>query len=108
RAGIGNIEELEAASLSDVVAFHKTFYRPDNATLIVVGDFDPKQLDGWIDRYFKDISKPAEPIPRVTAVEPPRTQDSSYHETAPNVPLPAIAMTWLAPPVASADAPALQ
>src|SRR5437762_11321730 len=41
RPGIGNIAELDAATLADVQAFHKTFYRPDNAVLIVVGDFDP-------------------------------------------------------------------
>ena len=49
---IGNIDELDAASLDDVRAFHRTFYRPDNAVLIVAGDFDPKQLDAWVDKYF--------------------------------------------------------
>ena len=43
RGVIGNIDELEAASLEDVHAFHRTYYRPDNAILIVVGDFDPKE-----------------------------------------------------------------
>ena len=45
RPAIGSIEDLEAATLADVVAFHTRYYRPDNATLIVAGDFDPKQLD---------------------------------------------------------------
>ena len=52
RPGIGNIEELEAASIENVIKFHETYYRPDNATLIVVGDFDPKQFDAWVDKYF--------------------------------------------------------
>ena len=52
RPGIGSIEDLEAATLADVVAFHKRYYRPDNATLIVAGDFDPPQLDAWVDKYF--------------------------------------------------------
>src|SRR5687767_12606513 len=45
RPGIGSIEELDASTLGDVRSFHSTFYRPDNATLVVVGDFDQKQLD---------------------------------------------------------------
>src|SRR5947209_7199039 len=38
RPGIGNIAELDASKLAEVKAFHSTFYRPDNATLVVVGD----------------------------------------------------------------------
>ena len=52
RPGIGSIEDLDAATLEDVRAFHKTFYRPDNAMLIVVGDFEQQQLDAWVDKYF--------------------------------------------------------
>lgn len=103
RPTIGSIPELEAASLQDVIAFHETFYRPDNATLIVAGDFDPKQLDAWVDAYFGWIPKPATAIPRVTADEPVRTQDKRYTETSETAPLPALAMTWLIPPASDAD-----
>ena len=108
RGVIGNIDELNAASLDDVRAFHATFYRPDNAILIVTGDFDQKEVDGWIDKYFAGIARPSTPIPRVTAVEPPRTQDAGYRETGPNVPLPAVAITWLGPSMRSPDAAALR
>ena len=104
---IGNIGELEAASLDDVRDFHRAFYRPDNAILIVAGDFDPAQLDAWIDKYFAPIAKPATPIPQVTATEPPRTRDARYRETGPNVPLPAVALTWAGPSARSPDAAAL-
>ncbi|HEY5307216.1 MAG TPA: pitrilysin family protein [Casimicrobiaceae bacterium] len=108
RPGIGNIDELEAASLEDVRAFHRTFYRPDNAVLIVAGDFDPKELDAWVDRYFAPIERPATAIPRVTVVEPARVRDARYTERGPNVPLPAVALTWLAPSARSPDAAALK
>ncbi|MGZ4811092.1 MAG: M16 family metallopeptidase, partial [Thermoanaerobaculia bacterium] len=52
RPGIGSIEDLDAATVTDVQAFHTTFYRPDNAVLIVAGDFEPTQLDSWIDKYL--------------------------------------------------------
>ncbi|MBT2143978.1 MULTISPECIES: pitrilysin family protein [unclassified Rhodanobacter] len=98
RPTIGSIEDLEAATLPDVVAFHQTFYRPDNATLIVAGDFDPKQLDAWVDQYFGWIAKPATPIPQVTAQEPKRKKNLRYTVTSETAPLPAVAITWLLPP----------
>jgi len=107
RPGIGSIEELDASTLDDVKAFHSTFYRPDNATLVVVGDFEPKQIDAWIDKYFLRVTKPDRPLPRVSTKEPERTAEKRVNEYAENVPLPAVALTYLAPPVASADAAAL-
>jgi zinc protease len=103
RPTIGSIEDLDAATLADVQVFHRTFYRPDNAVLIVAGDFDPKQLDAWVDQYLGSVPKPSTPIPRVTAAEPPRAKEKRFDEHGPNVPLPAIAMTWLIPPASSAD-----
>ena len=109
RPTIGSIEDLEAASLPDVIAFHQTFYRPDNATLIVAGDFNPQQLEVWVDQYFGWIPKPATPIPQITAREPVRKKDLRYTITSETAPLPAVAMTWLLPPAAdSADSIALQ
>ena len=108
RPGIGSIEELDAATLEDVKAFHRTFYRPDNATLIVVGDFDQKQLDTWVDKYFGRVPKPNTPLPRVTVKEPARAAEKRYTEYRPNVPLPAVAITYLAPPVSSDDSYALK
>ncbi|HZI18419.1 MAG TPA: pitrilysin family protein [Pyrinomonadaceae bacterium] len=108
RPGIGSIEDLDAATLEDVRAFHSTFYRPDNATLVVVGDFDQARLDAWVDKYYAHIPKPSAPLPRVTVREPARTAERRFEVTGPNVPLPAVAFTYLAPPVASEDAPALR
>ncbi|GIU81989.1 MAG: insulinase family protein [Acidobacteria bacterium] len=108
RPGIGNLEELDAATLDDVRNFYKTFYRPDNAVLIVVGDFEQEKLDFWIDKYFGKIPKPESEIPRVNVVEPERTKEQRYTKTAPNVPFPAVAITYLAPPSKSKNVPALR
>jgi zinc protease len=97
RPTIGSIEDLDAASLQNVIEFHKTFYRPDNATLIVAGDFDPKQLDAWVDQYFGWIPQPATPIPQVTAQEPVRKKNLRYSISSETAPLPAVALTWLIP-----------
>ena len=108
RSTIGSIEDLEAASIDDVRAFHKTYYRPDNATLVVVGDFDPKQFDAWVNKYFAPIPKPSIPLPRVTVREPERTAERRITHYAANVPLPAVAFTYLTPPEKSADSEPLQ
>src|SRR6266480_1345616 len=107
RPTIGSIEDLDSATLADVQKFHETYYRPDNATLVVAGDFDPKQLDSWIDKYLGAVPKPDAPLPRVTVEEPPRAESKTVTETGPNVPLPAVAITWLAPKATSSDRYAL-
>ncbi len=107
RPTIGSIEDLDAASLKDVQEFHTTYYRPDNATLVVVGDFDPKQLDGWIDKYFTPIAKPSRPLPRVTVKEPPRKSEIRVTEFGHND-LPAVGFTFLTAKLSDPDADALQ
>ena len=108
RGVIGNLEELEAATPADANEFYKTFYRPDNAVLIVVGDFNQAQFDAWTDKYFGKIAKPSGSIPRVNIVEPERTAEKRFVKTAPNVPFPAVAITYLAPPSKSVDSAPLE
>lgn len=108
RPGIGNLDELQAATPKDANEFYKTFYRPDNAVLIVVGDFDQTQFDTWTDKYFGKIAKPTGNIPRVTTVEPERISEKRYMKTAPNVPFPAVVISYLAPTSKDDDVAALE
>ena len=108
RPGIGSIADLDASKLPEVRAFHSTFYRPDNATLIVVGDFQPNELRDWVKTYFGAIGKPSGKIPRVTTREPPRADNRKIVEYSAKAPLPGIAITWLAPSLRSEDEPALE
>lgn len=107
RPSIGNIAELDAAQLPEVKAFHSTFYRPDNATLIVVGDFKATDLETWTKKYFGPVARPAAKIPRVSVAEPPRKEDRHEILSSAKAPLPAFAVTYLAPSVRSNDEPAL-
>src|SRR5215217_4131954 len=107
RPTIGSIEDLDAASLKDVQEFHSTYYRPDNATLVVVGDFDPKQLDAWVDKYFGRIEKPSRPLPRVQVKEPPRKSEIRLTEYGAND-LPAVGLTFLTPRQADPDSDVLR
>ncbi|QNQ08526.1 M16 family metallopeptidase [Sphingomonas alpina] len=100
----GTAEDLDKATLADVRAFHEAFYRPDNAVMVIAGNFDPKQLDAWADRYIGSIPKPAAPLLQIPASrEPERTSPRLVDAYAPNVPLPALVAAWIAPPEANLD-----
>jgi zinc protease len=60
---IGSLEDLDAASLADVKEFHRRWYGPENATLVVAGDIDVRQTKAWIEKYFAEI--PARTVPPV-------------------------------------------
>jgi zinc protease len=107
RPGIGSIEELDASKLPEIKAFHATFYRPDNAALIVVGDFKQDELNDWVKKYFGAVPKPSTKIPRVTTKEPPRKTDKREATYSARAPLPAVALTYLGPSVRSNDSSAL-
>ena len=107
RPGIGSLEDLDAATVADVRAFHATYYRPDNAILVVSGNFNQAELDAWVDEYFGDIARPSRPIPRDYPTEPARTAPREYTVFAPNVPLPAIMISYPQPASTSPDIPAL-
>ncbi|WP_158219625.1 pitrilysin family protein [Ideonella sp. A 288] len=108
RPVIGRIEDLQAASLTDVQHFHRTYYRPDNAVLVVVGDFDPADLDPWVDLHFGGLTSPTQPVPRVAVREPAMATDRVVRLAAPQVPLPAVALLWRGLPASHPDAAALE
>jgi zinc protease len=107
RPGIGSIEDLNAATVDDVRAFHATYYRPDNAVLVVSGNYEPATLDRWVDHYFSGITKPATVIPRVTAIEPKRNGARELTVYESNTPLPAVTVSFPSPNARSADLAAL-
>lgn len=108
RPGIGSIADLDAATIEDVRAFHAAYYRPDNAVMVVSGNFDQAQLDKWVDQYFAGIKTPERSIPRVTVQEPARTAPKDLTVYEPNVPLPAVALSWRSPDVKSLNLAAWQ
>ena len=107
RSGIGSIEELNAATIDDVRRFHATYYRPDNAVLIVAGNFDQAQLDAWIDRYFAPLTNPSIALPVNNVVEPEPTGPREATFYGPNVPLPAVMLAWPTVPYGHPDRAAL-
>jgi zinc protease len=63
---IGSMTDLSAASLEDVKDFFRTYYAPNNATVVIAGDFNRDSALTWVRRYFGDIPRgpqmPARPV----------------------------------------------
>jgi len=60
---IGEMEDLRNATLADVHEFFKKWYGPNNATLVIAGDFDKEQTRNLIEKYFGEINKREEVKP---------------------------------------------
>ncbi len=93
---IGSMDDLNAARLEDVREFFQTYYVPNNATLVIVGDFDTRQALAWVEKYFGPIPPGKRPIPRVTVKEPQKTREKRLSERM-DVPLPAVLAGYYMP-----------
>jgi zinc protease len=103
---IGTIEDLERVTPADCQKFYDTYYRPNNATLIVVGDLDEHEVREMVDRTFGPIPRGPE-APRAYAEEPPQTARRS--ETLQlEVQIPVVVGGYHIPRAADRDTPALE
>ena len=92
----GELEDLDAASVEDVSAFFQRYYAPNNAALVVVGDFDEAQTREWIEHYFGDI--PSAPDPVLPDISEPRQEaEKRFEKTDDKATRPALAISWHAP-----------
>jgi zinc protease len=102
---VGSMTDLSNASADDVKNFFRLYYAPNNATITVVGDFDPKQTKAWIAEYFADIPRgQAITRPTVPLVTLPSEKRLVYED---RVQLPRLYMVWPTVGVTHNDAIAL-
>jgi zinc protease len=92
----GDLADLDAATLEDVRSFFKTYYAPNNAVLVVTGDYDPQQTKGWIAKYFGSIPQAAQPAqPDIS--EPRQAEEKRATKVDDKATRPALAVAWHAP-----------
>ena len=72
---IGSMKDLESASISDVRDFFRTYYVPNNATVVLVGDFNTKDAQDLVTKYLGRVPKSDRPVPRDIPKEPPQTKE---------------------------------
>jgi predicted Zn-dependent peptidase len=103
---IGSIEDLDNATLQDFIDFHNTYYKPNNAVLVIAGDFDKAQAKTWIKDYFSTI--PSGPAIKRNAFDlAPITSPISATFEDPNVQLPMQVLAYRTLPSTTKDAKAL-
>jgi zinc protease len=90
---IGSMADLEAASVEDVREFYQTYYVPENATIVLVGDFDTAQASTLVAQYLGRVPKAAHPVPRDIPKEPPQTKERRVTVQEP-WPLPAVIVAY--------------
>ncbi len=94
---IGSHADIQAAKLEDVRRFFKQYYVPNNATLTIVGDFDPASTKQLVEKYFGPLARgPA--VPRITATTPPLKSEQGL-TVSDQVELPRVYIGWLTPPI---------
>jgi zinc protease len=100
---IGKEQYIDQAKSSEFMDFYKTFYVPNNAVLVIAGDFNPEQAKEWINKYYADIPKGTKPIPRPTEVEPVQTKEKRVTFNDPLASLPAVVLAYHVPKMGTDD-----
>ena len=92
---IGSLADLNAASMEDVQSFFRKYYAPNNASLSIVGDFDPAEAKRLVAKYFGPIPQ-GTPIDRPKP-EPVRLDSAQYRVLEDRVQLPRYYAVWPTP-----------
>ena len=92
----GDLKDIEAATLTDVQAFFKTYYAPNNAALVIAGEFDPVEARRWVEKYFGPI-KPSELPPWPDLSEPRQEKEKRVSRVDPLAKRPAMAIAYHMP-----------
>ena len=100
---IGSMKDLDAATLEEFQAFNKKYYTPNNAVLVVAGDFENKQAKEWIQKYFGPIKK-GEAVIKKTFLEEPITHTINATYEDPNIQIPMLVASYRTPSMKTRDA----
>jgi predicted Zn-dependent peptidase len=98
----GDLAHIDAATLEDARAFFDTYYAPNNAALVVAGDFEATQARAWIEKYFAPLAARTQP-PRPDISEPAQLTGKRKSYVDPLAPRPALAVAWHVPERGTVD-----
>ena len=94
---IGSHEDIQAVKLDDVRRFFKQYYSPNNASLAIVGDFDPAMAKSLVEKYFSTLKRGAD-VPPIKA-ETPKITSERRKVVKSRVELPRVYMAWITSPI---------
>ena len=95
---MGSHADIQAAKLEDVRNFFKLYYAPNNASLAIVGDFDPAQAKQMVEKYFGPLKRGRSESPKIAAVTP-ADHCGAHVMIQDHVELPRVYMGWLTPSI---------
>jgi zinc protease len=105
RPVIGWRQEIEKLDREDALAFYRRFYAPNNATLVIAGDVDAKEVRPMAERTFGEVApQPAIPVKRIRPQEPTPAASRTVTLSDPRVEQPGIRRYYLVPSAATAAA----
>jgi zinc protease len=100
---IGEMKDLDAATLEEFQAFNKKFYVPNNAVLVIAGDFDTNKAKEWIGKYFATIPRGAD-LTKQTFTDAPINQTIKATYEDPNIQIPMLVASYRTPSMKTRDA----
>ena len=103
----GDFSHIDAAKLEEFQTFNKKFYIPNNAVLVVAGNFEFPQAIQWIKKYFDPIKKGAA-VEQINITEAPITQAIKTRFEDANIQIPAIVAAYRTPSMKTQDARVLE
>ena len=107
RPAIGTIDDVNKARIEDVIDFHRRYYVPNNATLVVAGDIDVEATKAMIEDLFGPIPRGDDPpaLPEFVPVDQAEAEFITIED--PFINLPALLVAYEIPPLVHEDYPAL-
>lgn len=100
---LGSEEEIKGFTLEEAQYFYKTYYAPNNATLIIIGDTTEKELMNLTLKYYGDM--PSQKVPEaVSPVEPPQKKERRLEKTHPQATSETLLVAYHTPDVMSEEA----
>ncbi|MGB3606093.1 MAG: pitrilysin family protein [Psychroserpens sp.] len=100
---IGEMSDLDESTLEEFKDYHKKWYGPNNATLVLAGDFETAKAKALVKKYFKDIPKGNTPVRNFPKeAEITETIEAKFYD--PNIQVPAIITAYKTPGFKERDA----
>lgn len=103
----GSMDHIDAATLEEFKAFNKKFYVPNNAVLVVAGNFEISEATTWINKYFNLVKK-APTVEKIAITEEPITKTLQATFEDANIQIPAIVASYRIPSMKTRDARVLE
>src|SRR5205807_8348315 len=94
---MGSHEDIQSTKLEDIRNLFQLYYAPNNASLAIVGDFEPEHAKQLVEKYFGTLKR-GEEVPKITAKTPPITTEKRA-VIQDNVQLPRSYEAWLTCPI---------